>query len=170
MSKGSRAGSFTGITPGVRHPLYRHGHAAGGKTRTYQSWLDMVKRCTNPKTQYFARYGGRGIRVCERWLHSFPNFLEDMGENPPGTTLDRHPNNDGNYEPGNTRWATGDQQMNNRGSFNRTVTYLGATRTIAEWATETGLPQAALYSRIATYGWSAERALSTPLMARNGRR
>lgn len=73
----------------------------------------MKARCTNRNHEAFADYGGRGISVCERWLHSFENFLADMGERPTGTTLDRIDVN-GHYEPSNCRWATGSQQQRNR--------------------------------------------------------
>jgi hypothetical protein len=92
-----------------------HGHARKGKqTGTYLSWKEMKKRCANPNQKYWKNYGGRGIRVCDRWLNSFENFLADMGERPEGTSIDRYPNNDGNYEPGNCRWATRKQQRANR--------------------------------------------------------
>lgn len=92
----------------------KHGHSpADHPTRTYRSWVSMRERCTNPRTTSFHRYGGRGITVCERWM-DFRNFLADMGERPPGKTIDRWPNNDGNYEPGNCRWATPKEQMSNR--------------------------------------------------------
>jgi hypothetical protein len=92
----------------------RHGHARhGAESRVYTAWESMIQRCTNPKHRAFKNYGGRGITVCERWLHSFENFLADMGEPPPGLTLDRR-DNDGNYEPGNCRWATWKEQINNR--------------------------------------------------------
>ena len=77
----------------------------------------MLQRCENPKATKFRNYGGRGIKVCDRW-HDFATFYADtiaeIGPRPKGTTLDRWPNNDGNYEPGNVRWATGAQQNNNR--------------------------------------------------------
>lgn len=78
----------------------------------------MKSRCNNPNVRYFHLWGGRGIKVCDRWQNDFSAFLADMGERPPGTTLDRYPNPDGNYEPGNCRWATPKEQADNKSSFN----------------------------------------------------
>jgi len=92
-----------------------HGHAlrASGKSPTYYSWQAMLLRCNNPISKSYKDYGGRGITICDRWL-KFENFLADMGERPKGLTLDRR-NVNGDYEPGNCRWATRKEQaMNTR--------------------------------------------------------
>lgn len=99
----------------------------GINRRTYKSWNGMVRRCTNPRHRSYAYYGGRGISICERWLNSFENFLADMGIRPDHLTLDRI-DNDGNYEPGNCRWATKSQQVRNR--RNMCALRIGCTRYI----------------------------------------
>lgn len=83
------------------------------KCRTFNSWDAMIQRCTNPKNPGYKWYGGRGIKVCDRWLNSYTAFLSDMGERPLGTSIDRIDVN-GNYEPGNCRWATGVEQRANQ--------------------------------------------------------
>jgi hypothetical protein len=117
----------------------------------------MRQRCLNPKNPSFASYGGRSITICDRWK-SFENFVADMGEPPPDHEIDRYPDNDGNYEPGNCRWATRREQQNNR-RVNRQITLSGATKSIAEWSRETGIHVNTISLRL-DRGLSPDRALS----------
>lgn len=114
--------------------------------RTRVSFHCMKQRCLNPNASRYGWYGGRGIRVCDRWLGKggYERFVEDMGLRPEGMTLDRHPNRNGNYEPGNVRWANKWAQANNRGN-NRRITVRGETKTIAEWSRSDGLRQRSSY-------------------------
>lgn len=99
----------------VRNNSFKHGASTRRKqTPEYMSWQAMKVRCENPNASNYHLYGGRGIKVCKRWRSSFPNFLADMGSRPKGKTLDRYPDGDGNYEPGNCRWATPKQQAATR--------------------------------------------------------
>lgn len=102
-----------------------HGATAGKLTPEYQSWRAMRERCLNPNHASYKRYGGRGITVCERWLHSFPNFLEDMGTRPLGYSLDRI-NNNGPYSPENCRWADTRTQVRNSSNFKLSDTQVAA--------------------------------------------
>jgi len=100
------------IAEGFR-PRLSHGHAASTGSRTYNTWVNMRRRCNNPSATQWKYYGALGVSVCARWS-VFENFLADMGERPKGKTIDRYPDPTGNYEPSNCRWATVKQQRNNR--------------------------------------------------------
>jgi len=124
----------------------------------------MIQRCYNHQRKNYDRYGGRGITVCKRWREAFAAFLEDMGEPPTQQhSIDRI-NNDGNYEPGNCRWATALEQSRNS-HHNVTLSYNGETMCISEWAEKLNMAYSALYFRIAG-GWSVERAFSQPVRRR----
>jgi hypothetical protein len=122
----------------------------------------MKARCLNPRHKSYRNYGGRGIVVCDRWLN-FDNFLDDMGEKPEGLTLDRI-DNDGNYEPGNVRWATRFEQMRNT-RVNRRYLINGESLTLVEILERNGLTKhfSVMDTRIRYKGWSIERALKTPV-------
>lgn len=125
-----------------------HGHAAprnGGRTSTYIIWTNMLQRCENTNDGGYARYGGRGIKVCERW-HRFENFLADMGERPSGLTIDRI-DNDGDYTPENCRWASPREQANNKRSC-RILEHAGLRMTMVMWARHLGLDYDSLRGRI----------------------
>jgi hypothetical protein len=142
---------------------FKHGHACGlNTTREYHTWQAMKDRCLNPNNSGFQGYGGRGIIVCERWRQSFENFLSDMGSCPVGLTLERK-NNNGNYEPGNCKWATRKEQSSNT-RWNRQITFNGQTKTLSQWSRLLGISCEGLYLRLKR-GWTVERALcSKPRM------
>lgn len=136
----------------------KHGFS---NTRIYEIWQGMIKRCTNPNSAAYKYYGGRGIKVCDGWL----NFIDFYNDTIQGysdiLSLDRYPDTNGNYEPNNFRWATEEQQANNK-TDNHLVTYNGKTQTIAQWAKEMEVDYRFLQNRIAK-GWEIEKALTLPV-------
>jgi hypothetical protein len=128
-------------------------------TPTYNSWAAMKQRCYYEKHIEFERYGARGIKVCERW-HDFIGFFADMGVRPDGCTIDRI-DPDGDYEPGNCRWATGIEQANNCGS-NHVICWQGRALTAAEWAREVGFKNGGVITKRLRRGWSIGDALGKP--------
>jgi hypothetical protein len=130
------------------------------KARAYASWLAMRERCLSQRHVAYARYGGRGIRICEAWS-SFDAFFRDMGERPPGKTLDRYPNKDGDYEPGNCRWATPREQQENR-QVSIMLSHDGRTMCVSAWARHLGVGKSALFERM-RHGWPIDRVLAEPV-------
>lgn len=130
------------------------------RSPTHYSWLNMISRCRVESFPDFHNYGGRGITVCDRWQapDGFVAFLADMGERPAGTTLDRFPDNDGNYEPGNCRWATKKEQSRNKRA-SKYITYAGETLPLVEWAKRTGIPRSRLHMRLYAHDWPVAQAL-----------
>ncbi len=137
-----------------------HGYTG---TPIYKTWQSMMSRCACHTSQSYYLYGGRGIAVCERW-RKFENFLADMGECPLGKSLDRYPDNNGNYEPDNCRWATNAEQSDNR-RITKMLTFNGITKSQASWARDSGIDLYILAGRI-RLGWSMERALTYPVRNR----
>lgn len=137
------------------------------KTPEYGQWAAMISRCTNPNCENFSDYGGRGISVCNRWRvgidgkTGFECFLMDIGPRPSKQhSIERNDNN-GDYCPGNCRWATNKEQARNRRS-NRSITYKGETLCMMAAAEKYGVPYFALRDRISR-GWSPEKAIETPV-------
>lgn len=134
---------------------------SGFRSPEQRAWDCMKARCFNPNTKGYRFYGELGITVCERWRNSFTDFFADVGPKPgPKYSLDRYPNKAGNYEPGNVRWATQDQQANNT-KANRIVEFNGQSHTIAEWAKLTGISDRLIVFRL-NKGQPPERALVEP--------
>lgn len=141
----------------IKHHNATHGLS---KTPEHNVWQLMKQRCTDPNVKNYHRYGGRGIKVCDRWLgvKGFENFLADMGRRPAGKSLERINNNKG-YSPENCKWAEKLEQANNTHT-NRFLTYEGKTMTIAQWAREVGLSMHTLYARLFRLKWPIDRALT----------
>lgn len=136
-------------------PNQRHGKA---DTAEYHIWCTMKARCSNPGSEYYHRYGGRGITVCERW-QSFDSFLADMGPRPSEAHTIERKDNDGPYSPDNCIWADQHAQSRNR-SNNRILEFQGVRLTVTDWAERVGISERTLFSRLQR-GWSVERVLTT---------
>lgn len=137
---------------------FRHGQA---HTKIYDVWNSMRLRCTKPSQSCYPNYGGRGIKVCERWMNSFENFFADMGSTyQEGLSLDRI-DVDGDYTPENCRWSTWEEQMRNTRK-NKLFTINGATKNLSAWIEETEVKSSTVRQRYYAYGWDIEKALFTP--------
>lgn len=142
---------------------FKHGDAGTGRSKAaeYGIYRTMLSRCYNPNVSKYHDYGGRGIKVCERWRGEggYERFLADMGRRPSSRHSIERKANDGPYAPENCRWSTARDQCNNRRS-NRIIEHNGRAQTLAEWSRETGIGYGTLYTRL-ELGWTAGRALET---------
>ncbi len=148
----------------VSKMAFRHGKSHSPEHRT---WARIKERCLRPKAPFYSEYGGRGIKVCDRWINSFENFLSDMGSKPSSKhSIDRIDVN-GDYCPENCRWLTMYDQQSNRRN-NKRITHGGKTMTYAQWDRELGLRQRTVSGRI-FLGWTPEMAVTTPRQAHMAR-
>jgi hypothetical protein len=137
---------------------YKHGSdRRNSRSKEYSIWLGMRDRCNNPNNRAYPDYGGRGIQVCARW-NDYDLFFQDMGKMPsPKHSIDRFPNNDGNYEPENCRWATTAEQRRN-GSKIISLTHKGVTMCLKDWCTKLQLKYTTIHRRVYR-GMSPEKAV-----------
>lgn len=161
VGNGKRLAISCGCTRRPARANLTHGKSG---TSIYKRWQHMIIRCTKTSSNRWMNYGGRGIKVCDRWM-KFENFYKDMGEPPfPGASIDRI-DNSGNYEPTNCKWSTRVEQGSNKRN-NRMITFQGETLTLSEWARKAKIPMKKLWWRIVTDGWPIERALTQPFISR----
>lgn len=146
-----------------------HGATRGGKlSPEYMSWYGMRQRCLNPNATGYENYGGRGIKVCDRWRESFESFFADVGPRPsPDHSIDRI-DSDGHYEPENVRWATRTEQNRNKRGLHM-LTVDGETMCLRDWARRTNIDETTLARRVGKLGWSHERAVKTPVGSVKGK-
>jgi hypothetical protein len=141
---------------------WKHGHSRDGfQSHEYKTWLSVIARCERPSRKDYSSYGAIGIKICRQWRNSFEQFVKDVGASPSAShTLDRFPNGSGDYEPGNVRWATREEQAQNR-KDNVLLTLNNKTQCLAQWAKELRMNEDTIRSRLKR-GWSVVRALTSP--------
>lgn len=128
----------------------------------YGTWCSIKRRCYNPNQQNYERYGGRGIRMCDRWLNSFENFYEDMGPKPTHNHTIERKDSSKDYSPDNCIWLPSRYQSKNRRTVIK-IAHQGKEMILKDWSRELGIPYLTLYTRIQKLGWSHEKALTTPV-------
>lgn len=145
-------------------PRVIHGMAANGHTAPeYWIWAGMKKRCTNKQAINYRNYGGRGISVCERWRASFRAFMDDMGPRPSLDHCIERIDNNGNYEPGNCRWATTAEQARNRRN-NVFVVFEGVRMCMKDACAKAGINYETVSVRVSKYGEDPQEAFERPIV------
>ena len=171
MTAGSTSSCGCLRSDNSRTMLLKHGEGVA-RTSEWRSWRKMRERCNDPSHEAYARYGGRGIKVCDKWNDpdtGYAAFLTDMGrKQSEDLTVDRYPNRDGNYEPGNCRWATRAEQARNRRS-SKYITVFGETRLLVEWCETYGVGYKCVHNRLRN-GWPVEKALTTAAKVYNAKK
>lgn len=147
-----------------RSSIHLH-NQVGKRSKAYRAWAHMRQRCQNKNDRSYPDYGGRGIKVCERW-ESFTNFLEDMGEPKENESIDRI-DNEGNYEPGNCRWTNKHTQVRNT-RRNVFIEMNGERMCVEDWGRKLMIDPETIRARIKR-GWNGERALLTPVKQQKAR-
>lgn len=137
---------------------YRRRQNGQSRTPEYRAWQGMMSRCYKPHNKSYKHYGGRGVKVCDRW-HDYKNFLDDIGQKPTHLHSLERENNEKNYEPNNVIWATKKHQNNNKRS-NVVIEHGGKTQTLSQWCEELNLPYGTIQARLAV-GWEPSEALTT---------
>lgn len=149
------------VRENLSHLAYKHGMS---KTKIYRVWAGIISRTSYKGDTNYQRYGGRGIKVCDRW-RKYLNFFEDMGrEYREGLQIERV-NNDGNYEPSNCKWATRHDQSRNK-RVTHFITFNKKTQSMRDWSEELKINYDTLRCRINDYGWAIEKAFTTPTLRR----
>lgn len=161
FSRNLRRGTSTSCGCYKRDNPSRVTHGMSG-SRLYGIWSNMKTRCENPKSKAYGRYGGRGIKICDQWQDPscFFEWAEANGYEE-SLTIERIDNDKG-YSPENCRWASREEQGNNK-SNNRTFTLGGKTQNLSQWCREFGLDYTTAHKRIFGLGWSFEKAMKTPI-------
>lgn len=151
----------------IKKMATQHGHSRiGARSSEYSIWAGIIQRCENKNSPSYKNYGGRGIKICQRWRHDFSAFFSDMGQRPQGMTIERI-NNDKDYSPENCRWATrADQARNN--SRNVYITHNGETKTRKDWADYYGIDDETFRHRLSVKKMSFEDAINKPIKSKKG--
>jgi hypothetical protein len=127
-------------------------------SKEHYAWSSIKQRCLNPNNSGYKNYGGRGITICDEWKNDFKAFYRAVGDAPTFQHSIERINNNGNYEPGNVKWATKEEQANNRRG-NNLITIEGVTKTFSQWVKESNLKYSTVWERYNSRSWPIKKAI-----------